>query len=618
MDLTQPTSQDTIATRFLANVTAHADSIALRSRQPDGSYRGWTYAAYAEQVAHCAAGLRALGFGPGQRLLLMLRNRPEFHALDMAAYFCGGTAVSIYNSSAPEQIQYLVSHSDASIAVVDDLEFLARFSAVRASLPKLRHLGVLADDAPAGVFHWNALVDRAPLDLQKEAHASEPSGLATLIYTSGTTGPPKAVMLTHRNVVWTADCVSEMLNDHPLLANGYAGVRLVSYLPMAHIAERNVSHYLPALLGHEVTCCPEPTQLAQYLREVKPQIVFGVPRVWEKLYAGVMAAVSGDPARAQKLKEGVDAALGLVAKIHDGTATDTERATYQFLDDVAFKNLRALLGLDQTVIAMTGAAPLPRELQLWFRAIGVPISDVYGMSECTGPMTWSPMAAKPGTVGRPIPGVEVKLGEDGEIMCRGPNVFAGYLHGEQQTADTIDADGWLHSGDIGRFDTDGYLSVIDRKKELIITAGGDNVSPANLEAVLKTIPLVGQACVIGDRRPFISALIVLDPDAADAWAARRGVQDARLSTLCRHPELVAELEAGLERAMEGFGRVERVKRIVILPNDWLPDSEELTPTAKLKRRSIHAKYQAEIEALYATTLAPPVADDAATQHAEAS
>ncbi|HKU44229.1 MAG TPA: AMP-dependent synthetase/ligase [Polyangiales bacterium] len=558
---------ETIATRFVANVAAHADSIALRERRADGSYRSWTYREYAEQVARCAAGLRALGFGPGQRLLLMLRNRPEFHALDMAAYFCGGTAVSIYNSSPPEQIQYLVSHSEATIAIVDDHEFLARFAAVRASLPTLRELGVLGAETPSGVFHWNALVDCTPLDLARAAHASEPGGLATLIYTSGTTGPPKAVMLTHRNVVWTLDCVRNLLGEHPKLANSLAGVRLVSYLPMAHIAERNVSHYLPALYGNEVTCCPDATQLGQYLREVKPHIVFGVPRVWEKLHAGIVAAVGGELARVQ--------------------------------------NVPGLIGLDETLIAMTGAAPLPRELQLWFRSIGVPISDIYGMSECTGPMTWSPMAAKPGTVGRAIPGVEVKLGEDGEVLCRGPNVFVGYLKAERQTADALDADGWLHSGDIGRFDADGYLSIVDRKKELIITAGGDNISPANLEAALKTIPLVGQACVIGDRRPYVSALIVLDPDVAKAWAVSRGIQDTRLATLCVHRELVAEVEAGLERVMASFGRIERVKRLAILPNDWLPDSDELTPTAKLKRRAIHAKYKAEIEALYAATLAPP-------------
>jgi long-chain acyl-CoA synthetase len=342
-----------------------------------------------------------------------------------------------------------------------------------------------------------------------------------------------------------------------------------------------------------------------YLREVKPHVVFGVPRVWEKLYGGVQAAVSASPERAQKLREAVDAAMPLVERIQVGTATDQDQATYQFLDEVAFKNLRSLIGLDEAIIAMTGAAPMQRELQLWFRAIGVPISDIYGMSECCGPMTWAPLAAKPGTVGKAMPGVEVKLAEDGEIICRGGNVFGGYLKSPGQTADALDEDGWLHSGDIGQLDEDGYFRIVDRKKELIITAGGKNISPANLEAALKSIPLVGQACAIGDDRPFVSALIVLDPDVAKAWAARRGITSVTLEDLSKNRELIAEVEAGLELAMASFNRAEKVKRIKILGTDWLPDSEELTPTSKLKRRTIHAKYKAEIEEFYATTLAPP-------------
>jgi long-chain acyl-CoA synthetase len=598
---------ETVASRFLANVAEHGDLIALRARQPDGTYRTWTYKQYADEVARCAAGLRALGFGPGQRLVLMLRNRPEFHVLDIAAYFCGGTPVSIYNSSSPEQIKYLVAHCEATIAVVDDPEFLARFTAVRAELPSLKQLGVLGSEAPAGVFHWNALLDHAPIDLIQAAHACEPTGLATLIYTSGTTGPPKAVMLTHENVIWTSVSTFNSVEAHPKLKGGFAGMRLVSYLPMAHVAERSTSHYGPAMFGQEVTCCPDATQLGLYLREVKPQIVFGVPRVWEKLYGGIQAAVSGDPDRAQKLKEAIGAAIGLVDKMHAGTATDQDRATYQFLDDVAFKNLRGLIGLDEAIIAITGAAPMPRDLQLWFRAIGVPISDVYGMSECCGPMTWSPLAAKPGTVGRAMPGVEVKLAEDGEIICRGGNVFSGYLKSPEQTADALDADGWLHSGDIGTLDEDGYFSVVDRKKELIITAGGENISPANLEGALKGIPLVGQACVIGDKRPFVTALIVLDPDVSAAWAKRRGLADTTVAALAHNQELILEVEGGLDKAMANFGRVEKVKRITILGTDWLPDSDELTPTAKLKRRTILQKYKPQIEAMYATTLAPPMA-----------
>lgn len=612
MDLESLTAGQTIPTRFLDSVAKHADVTALRMRREDGTYRQWSYRQYAEQVARCAAGLKALGLKPGERLVIMLRNRPEFHVLDMAAYFCGATAVSIYNSSSSEQIEYLVNHCEAAIAVADDRAFLQRFLDIRHKLPSLRHIGVLGADAPEGVFRWDALVEHAPLDLAQAARAAKPEDLATLIYTSGTTGPSKAVTLSHKNVV-SAVASMEILNqEHPTLANP-AGLRVVSYLPMAHIAERNTSHYLASLLGYEVTCCPEATQLAMYLREVRPQIVFGVPRVWEKLHAGVQAAVSGDPERAQKLKEAVDAAIPLVEKIHNGTATEQEKGVYQFLDDVAFKNLRALIGLDQAVLAVTGAAPMARELQLWFRAIGVPISDVYGMSENCGAMTWTPLAAKPGTVGKAIPGLEVKLGPDGEILCRGPMVTRGYLNAPDKTAEAIDDEGWLHSGDIGQVDEDGYFRVVDRKKELIITAGGKNISPANLEASLKSIPLIGQACAIGDDKPFVSALLVLDPDAAKAWAGKRGITAASLAELAKHPDLVAEVESHLPKVMASFNGAEKVKRVRILGVDWLPDSEELTPTSKLKRRVIHTKYKSEIEELYSTTLAPPASGQGQSQ-----
>jgi len=603
MDFASLTAGQTIPSRFLESVTKNESSTALRARREDGTYREWTFGQYADQVARCAAGLKALGFGPGQRLVLMLRNRPEFHVADMAAYFCGGTAVSIYNSSSSEQIKYLIHHCEATIALADDRAYLERFLAIRDELPTLRHIGVLGSDAPQGVFRWDSLVDHAPIDLASAARIAKPEDLATLIYTSGTTGPSKAVMLTHKNIVSGITSIELLNQDHPVLSNP-AGIRVVSYLPMAHIAERNTTHYFASLLGHEVTCCPEATQIAMYLREVKPQIMLGVPRVWEKLYGGIQAAVSGDPERAKKLKEAVDAALPLVEKINAGTATDQEKGIYQFLDDVAFKNLRALIGLDQVVIAITGAAPMTRELQLWFRAIGLPISDVYGMSENCGAMTWTPHAAKPGTVGKAVPGLEVKLADDGEIMCRGPMVTSGYLKEPGKTADAI-KDGWLCSGDIGKYDDEGYLRIVDRKKELIITAGGKNISPANLEAALKSIPLIGQACAIGDDKPFVSALLVLDPDVAKAWAARRGLSNASLAELASDPELIAEVESGLPQAMASFNGAEKVKRVRILGADWLPDSEELTPTSKLKRRAIHAKYAAEIDEMYATTLAPP-------------
>ena len=446
----------------------------------------------------------------------------------------------------------------------------------------LSHDGVIEQ-----VFHGGSV------DLAAVSTACTPDTLATVIYTSGTTGPPKGVMLSHYNVVWTAEGYLRLLDVEPV------GFRAISYLPMAHIAERMSTHYLAVMGGYEVTTCPDAGQIATYAREVRPQIMFGVPRVWEKIYAGVQAALGADPTKKAQFDEAVSAAIPISERRTLGTATEEDEATYKFLDDAAFAGVRGLVGLDAVEYAISGAAPIPAELISWYRAIGVPLSEIYGMSESTGPMTWEPTRVKAGTVGVAFPGTDCFLADDGEVCIRGGNVFLGYLDDPEKTADALDADGTLHSGDIGEFDDEGYLRIIDRKKELIITAGGKNISPANLEAELKMIPLVGQACAIGDGRPFVSALVVLDGDVAPVWAKEHGIEFATLADLAVHPDVIAEVEKGLETAMAGFNNAERVKKVKILSDEWLPDSEELTPTSKLKRRGIHAKYADEIEALYA-------------------
>lgn len=587
----------TIPSQFLKTVEAHRDRVALTWQKPDGSWGQWTFGEYADLVARVAAGLRARGLEPGKRMVLMVRNTPEFHVLDMAAYFCGATPVSIYNSSSAEQVAYLTKHSEACLAIAEDEGFAQRFTAVRGRLPALTQLGVVRDGAAGADFTWNQLVESEPIDLAAGAALAKPEALATLIYTSGTTGDPKAVMISHHNVAWTIHSLG-LLMDEVQDFGEYAGKRLVSYLPMAHIAERVVSHYQQAFHGFEVWACPDPTKIADYFRACKPQVVFGVPRVWEKLYAGVQAAVSADPARAQQLAGAVKMAGPVRAKIDAGTATDAEKQQYAFIDQAGFSKLRAMLGFDEVKVAITGAAPITAELLSWFRTVGIPLSEVYGMSENTGPMTWTAINVRPGTVGKALPGCEIKLAEDGEICCRGGHVFQGYLNDPDKTAQALDADGWLHTGDIGTVDEDGYYRIVDRKKELIITAGGKNISPANLEANLKRIPLVGQACAIGDKRPFVSALVVLDPDVARAWAQKNGIETTDLAELAKHPKVVEAIHGQLDEVMADFNNAERVKKVTILATEWLPDSEELTPTSKLKRRGIHAKYAAEIEALY--------------------
>ncbi len=583
----------TIPSLFLGTLARVPDRVALRWKEGD-DWKEWTFADVADKAARAAAGLAAAGVGKGDRIVLMLRNCPQFHVLDLAALLVGATPISIYNSSSAEQVQYLAGHSGAKLAFVEDAGFYARFAEVRAELPALTAVGVVRPEGTEPDLTWDELMAHEPIDLAATASVSSPDDLVTIIYTSGTTGPPKGVMLTHYNVTWTAECLRLAFRVDDL-----TGKRLVSYLPMAHIAERVTSHYSLLAMGYEVTCCPDPGQIADYAREVKPQIMFGVPRVWEKIHARVMAALSADPEKGQKFNEAVEAARPIALKMAWDEASDEEKATYDFLDQVAFAGVRELLGFDQLEIAITGAAPIPPELLSWYRAIGVPMSEIYGMSENTGPMCWEPYRIKPGTVGPAVPGLEVALADDGEIICRGGLVFQGYLDQPDKTAEALDDDGWLHSGDIGEIDDDGYFRIVDRKKELIITAGGKNVSPANLEAALKTIPLVGQACAIGDKRPFVSALVVLDPDEAPVWAKQHGLEGLTLAELADHPDVQAAITAGLTEAMEPFNNAEKVKKVKVLGDEWLPDSELLTPTSKLKRRGVHATFAGEIEALYA-------------------
>ncbi len=586
------TENITIPKAFLANVSQNGDLVALRWKTSDDGWSETTYGQLADQVARAASGLAARGIGHGDRVMLMIRNMPSFHILDTACLFLGATPVSIYNSSSSEQIAYLCNDAGATMAIVEHQAFFDAFAQARQQIPGLTSLGSV-DQIEGSDFCLDDLLAADPLDLEVAAETAQPDDLATLIYTSGTTGPSKGVMLDHANVSWTIECLRRALDLDEL-----AGKRIISYLPMAHIAERATGHYQPLFFGLEVTCCPDPKELAAYASHVRPNIMFGVPRVWEKIYGGIQAALSADAEKEKAVAEAVAAAAPIAEKMSFGTASEEELETYAFLDAVAFTPIRELVGLDQLVVAITGAAPIPAEILAWFRTIGVPLSEIYGLSETTGPVSWEPYRVKPGSVGIAAPGIEVALAEDGEVICRGGNIFRGYLNQPEKTAEVLSEDGWFHTGDIGEIDDEGYLKIVDRKKELIITAGGKNLSPANLEAALKMIPLVGQACAVGDKRPFVSALVVLDPDVAPQWASSRGIEYTSMEELGRNPMVVAQIETGLRDSMVNFNHAESVKKVTVLGAEWLPDSEVLTPTSKLKRRGIHSRFADEIEAMY--------------------
>lgn len=586
----------TLPQHFARTVAEHGDRVALRWKDGD-AVRESTWREYGDAVARVAAALRDLGVGRGDRVVLMMRNRPEFHVADTATTVLGATPISIYNSSAPEQVAYLVGHCGAKVAVVEDIGFLERFLKVRSELTALRNLVVIDDPdslAPADVLRWDALALASPLDLDAELGNARPDDLLTVIYTSGTTGPPKGVMLDHENMDWTLRSFNRLIEGVDP-----TGWRVVSYLPMAHIAERTVSHYQGIYAAYEVTTCPEAGLLVPYLVETRPEFFFAVPRVWEKAHAALRAALGADPEKAAQTEQALE--VGWQVSEHRARGEELPAPIATAWEQVApvMELVRGQIGLDRCVIAMTGAAPIPFEILKFFRSLGVPLSEVYGLSETSGPMTWTPFRVKVGTVGPAIPGVEVRLADDGEVLTRGGNVFRGYLDAPDKTAEVFDEDGWFHTGDIGVLDEDGYLRIVDRKKELIITAGGKNISPANLEAALKSGALIGQACVVGDNKPYVAALLVLDAEVAPQWAKAHGIESATLEDLARHPEVIAEVGREVEEANARFSQVERIKRWTLLADEWLPDSEELTPTMKLKRRGVHRKYADEIEALYA-------------------
>ena len=562
----------TIAEAFQVTARTHPDRCALRLKDDELSL---TWAEYADKVRRTAAGLAGLGLKRGSSLAIMLTNRPEFHWFDAAALHLGATPFSIYNTYAPDQVQYQVQDAAARI-LVTETAFLERVG----DLEGIDHLIVVDRDG-------DAVEDNAPEDFDFEAawRAVQPDDVLTLIYTSGTTGPPKGVELTHANLIAAVNGFDEVISFPD---DG----RVVSWLPMAHIAERNCSHYLPMLLGFTTTCCPDPRQVVAYLPEVRPTWFFAVPRIWEKLKAAIEAGVAAEQDEAKKhaTEWALRTGLEKVRLEQAGEPVPDKLAQeYAKADELVLSEIREGLGLSHVESVNVGAAPTPREVIEFIHALGVPLAELWGMSETTAYGACNPPEKiKIGTVGPPAPGVEMKLADDGELLVRGAVVMRGYRNQPEQTRDAIDSEGWLHTGDVGEFDDDGYLKIVDRKKELIINAAGKNMSPANIEAKVKaSSPLIGQVIAFGDGKPYNVALITLDPDMAPAFARQHGEE-----------AVPAEIQRGVDSANEAMARVEQIKKFKVIDAEWEPGGDELTPTMKLKRKPIHEKYGREIEALY--------------------
>jgi long-subunit acyl-CoA synthetase (AMP-forming) len=570
----------------------HPEIVAIRT--PDDGI-SLTWSQLLERVDALAGGLAKLGVRRGDTVALMLGNRPEFKVADLAVATLGATPFSIYTTYPAADIEYVVSDAAARVAIVEQA-FVEVFLRARTNLPGLEHVIVVDGEAPAGTVALADVEGSNPTFDPAAIEPVQPDDVLTLIYTSGTTGPPKGVQLSHHNVMFAAKATEQVIT-FPI------GSKVISWLPAAHIAERMAHHYIPLVFAGTVTCCPNPREIVSYLPQVHPNWFFAVPRIWEKLKAGLEAMLASQPEEQRRpLEEALSASLERVRLRQAGREVPDElEARVAQADEQMFSKLRAMLGLDELMAVNVGAAPTPVEVVEFFHALGIELAELWGMSETCGAGTCNrPGHVKIGTVGPAEPGCEIRIADDGEVLVRSEFVMLGYRNRPDLTAETVDAGGWLHTGDIGELDEDGFLRLIDRKKELIINAAGKNMSPANIEARIKTAsPLIGQAVAIGDRRPYNTALIVLDSDYAPQWARGQGMEDVVFEQLAGERAVIEAVQEAIDEANEHLSRVEQIKKFRVVQGDWLPGGDELTPTMKLKRKPIAEKYAGEIEEMYA-------------------
>ncbi|WP_257458839.1 AMP-dependent synthetase/ligase [Archangium lipolyticum] len=563
---------------------------------------------YALRVKRFALGLLSLGFRSGSALPILSFNREEWLVADLAAMALGGMPVGVYTTSSVEQVQYIVDHCEAEFLVVENEKHLATALAVRERVPRLRHIIVLESNPalPEGVLRYSDVqalgtgADEAPY--WGAVNTLQPEGLATLIYTSGTTGNPKGVMLSHRNLVWTA--------HHLMRATGMReeGEALLSYLPLAHIAEQMLSLHGPLLIGAEVFFARSMESVPEDLREARPTLFFGVPRVWEKFKGRIEEALREQPASRQKVvswARQVAAERNALAIRHERVPLFLE-GQYQLARRSVFQSLLGRVGLDRARFVVSGAAPIGRDVLEFFASLDLVLREVYGQSEVCGPTTLNTLeATRLGSLGRPILGVEVRIAGDGEILVRSGGVCMGYFKDPDATAELL-REGWLHSGDVGQLDPEGFLHITGRKKEILVTSGGKKTAPAHIEMLLKAVPPVGHALVIGERRKFLVALLTLDPERSRALARQQGWPE-ELSALAVDPRLRQHLQASIEHEVNPrLARFEGIKRFAVLAQDFSIDGGELTPSMKMRRQVIEARYKDLIESLYADAESPGV------------
>ena len=586
---------DTIPARLLGHAQHIPTLPAWYTRGKDG-WSAQTWGDVATEVRRAGRALIALGLEPGDAVCLLGFNRPEWVAFDVAAMMAGGVPAGIYTTCSATEVAYVVRHAESRFVLLENRAQLAKIQAERATLPALQHVVMMRGaDAPAGTLTWDEFLaagDKVPdSTLAARLTALQDDDLATLIYTSGTTGPPKGVMLSHRNLAWTAASAQQLVSLTP-------GDSVLSYLPLSHIAEQMFTVHAPMTVGSSVYFAESLEKVPDNLKEVQPSIFFGVPRIWEKFHAGIsgkLALATGAKAKLAGWALGVGRRVAELRR--QGKAPSAWLGLqHRVADKLVASKVRAAIGLGNARFCVSGAAPIAREVLEFFGGLGLDVLEVYGQSEGSGPTTFNlPGRTRLGTVGPAIPEVEVKLGDDGEVLLRGPNVFLGYYKEPDATADTL-RDGWLYSGDLGAIDEQGYLSIVGRKKEIIITAGGKNIAPRNIEEALKAHPLVGEAVVIGDRRAYLTALVTLEPDALARLATELQISVEQAQV---HPRVRADLQTAVDTANVQFAQASQVRKFAVLPAPFSVEGGELTATLKLKRKVVAQKYAAQIEGLYA-------------------
>jgi len=587
--------RDTIPHRLLYQATTNPSSIAYQAKL-GGRWQPTTWHTFANQVRTAARALISLGFPRGGKVAILGFNRPEWVIMDHAAMMAGGAPAGIYTTCSSEEVQYIVHHSEAHVVLVEDETQLAKIAARRAELPLLRWIVVMRGAAATGgdVLSWdafNAKADATPqTTLDARLDALDPAELATLIYTSGTTGPPKGVMLSHHNLAFTARLLIDVGGSMPR-----SDVSL-SYLPLSHIAEQMGTIHMPTTAGSTVYFAESLDKVPDNIKEARPTVFFGVPRIWEKYHAGLadkLGEVTGAKRRV------LDWARKVCTEVHTRldrgeSVSRLLHAQYALADRLVIGKIKTAIGFDRARVLSSGAAPIASDVLAFFASIDMPIREIYGQSEDSGPTSYNLVGrTRIGSVGPPLPGVEVKLGDDGEILVRGANVFLGYYKDALATAETL-KDGWLCSGDLGVLDKDGFLTITGRKKEIIITSGGKNITPKNIEAALKQSAIVGEAVVIGDRRKYLTALVTLDETAA-----RKLVPEIiDVAQLAGSPQIRAAIQHRVDEVNKSLARVEQIKKFAVLARPFGIATGELTPTMKIKRKTISQMYEREIEAMY--------------------